>query len=128
MAGVIATGAAARAATTDLVLACDTTLGPVMRAAGALFAARSGVRIHVFPTAPGLILPELSREVQNDIVVTEVAALQRAAQDGLVGPGAARSAAWRNRLVLAARPDAPAGISDDGPIAVTDAIPAFGRL
>jgi molybdate transport system substrate-binding protein len=118
------TATAARADTTDLVLACDTTLGPAMRAAGARFTARAGVRIHVFPTAPGLLLPQLLHEVQNDILVTGEAAIERATQAGLIGPGAVRSGAWRNRLVLAARHDAPPGALDDGPIAVTDPTPA----
>jgi molybdate transport system substrate-binding protein len=118
----IGASAPARADTTDLVLACDATLGPAMRAAGRRFTARSGVRIDVFPTEPGLILPQLSRVVQNDIVVTGLPALQRAIADGLIGPDAARAGSWRNRLVLAARRDA----AGDGPVAVTDPTPASG--
>jgi len=120
----VATVAAAPADTTDLVLACNTTLGPAMRAAAARFAARSGVRVHVFPTPPGLILPQLAHEVQNDIVVTGVAAMQRATDAGFVAAGATRGGPWRNRLVLAARHDAPPGALQEGPIAAPDPTPA----
>jgi hypothetical protein len=95
----VATVSAARASATDLVVACDTTLGPAMRAAGARFTARSGVRIHVFPTPP-------------------------AVEDGLIGSCTARNGSWRNRLVLAARHDAPARAVDAGPVAVSDPTPA----
>ena len=70
-AAILAVVPRARAATSGaaLVLACDTTLGPVMRAAATVYANATGEQIFVFPTPSGLILPQLEREVQNDLVV-----------------------------------------------------------
>ena len=121
----IAVASGARAATTDLVLACDTTLGPAMTDAAKVFAGRSGVQIHVFPTSPGLILPQLAREVQNDIVVTQVDLLRNAVKAGLVEPGADRGH-WRNRLVLAAATGHQPAALTDGAVASSDLTPASG--
>ncbi len=77
----------------------------------------------MFPTEPGLILPQLERNVQNDVVVTQVATLDAAVQAGVVAQGAVRGG-WRNRLVVAARrgalsmPDRPIAICD--PLSVSD--------
>lgn len=109
----------ARAATTDLVVNCDTARGPVITAAAHSFRDASGINVDVFPTAPELILPQLARDVQNDIVVTSAARMEQAARDALVGAGP-RAGAWRNGLVLAARRDAAGG---NGPVAVPDATP-----
>jgi ABC-type molybdate transport system substrate-binding protein len=117
----IATPARAAVNVADLVLACDTALGPAMRAAGNAYANLKGVRVNVFPTGPGLILPQLERQVQNDIVMTQVATLNDAIQAGVVAPGAARGA-WTNRLVIAAKRGAPLML--DKPIAVSDPTPA----
>jgi molybdate transport system substrate-binding protein len=62
---------AANAVTTDLVLNCDTALGPVMTTAAARFFRRANVRVRVFPTGPGLVLPQLAREIQNDLICTQ---------------------------------------------------------
>lgn len=83
----------------DLVVSCDTTLAPTLRRVGAAYLAGSGVRVHVFPAGPGLILPQLLRDIQNDIVVTQVAILEQAAQARVIAsvpPGS-----WRNPLVIA---------------------------
>jgi molybdate transport system substrate-binding protein len=97
-------GAATRAvaATTDLVLACDTTLGPALRAAARVYASTTGVSVNVFATPPGLILPQLQRQVQNDLVMTQPATLAACLQANVVAPGAQRGA-WRNPLVVATR-------------------------
>ena len=113
-------GVAARAEAADvpeLALACDTTLGPALRAVAAAYANATGVRVSVFPTAPGLILPQLERQVQNDIVVTQPATLTAAMQAGVVGQGAVRGA-WRDPLVIAVKNGASAAA--DLPIAVCD--------
>lgn len=111
---------AARAATTDLVVACDTALAPALLRAAAAYTTRSGVEIRLFPTSPGLIVPQLERDVQNDLVVTRLPILEAAAQvDRLASD--ARAGPWRNRLVLAAPRNA---TGSDGPIAVTDPSPA----
>jgi molybdate transport system substrate-binding protein len=121
-AAMLAAASRARAAdVAELVLACDTTLGPAMRAAGDAFAARTGTRVNVFPTAPGLILPQLEREVQNDLVVTQRGALDTAIKSAIVAKDGIRGN-WRNTLVIAARHGASA--ASDKPIAVCDPSPA----
>jgi molybdate transport system substrate-binding protein len=91
--------ARARADTVGLALNCDTTLAPALRQAAAAYRARTGVRVFVFATGPGLILPQLVRGIQNDIVVTQPAILDQAVQAGVVA--SAVPAQWRNPLVLA---------------------------
>lgn len=118
---LLAVAPRARASGTQLVLSCDTTLGPAMRAVAKAYADVAGVRVDVFPTGPGLILPQLERQVQNDIVVTGVAALDAAVQVGVVAAGAARGA-WRNQVVIAAKRGAPS--MPGKPIAASDPSPA----
>jgi molybdate transport system substrate-binding protein len=103
----------------DLVVSCDPTLAPALRKVGAAYRARSGARVHVFPTGPGLILPQLLRDIQNDIVVTQVAILAQAAQAGVIA--SIPHGTWRNPLVLAG----PLGASAiDGIFAANDPSPA----
>jgi molybdate transport system substrate-binding protein len=116
----VAWAGSARADTTDLVVACDTALGPALVAAAAGYASRTGIRVRVFPTSVGLIVPQLEHEVQNDIVVTQVNILDQAAKAGQLAAGKSVGP-WRNPLVLGARPDEPA---PDDIIAVTDPSPA----
>jgi molybdate transport system substrate-binding protein len=104
----------------DLVLACDITLGPAMQAAADAYANSTGQRVNVFPTEPGLILPQLEHTVQNDIVVTQVATMDAAVQAGIVDKAAPRGA-WRNRVVVAALRGAPSMPAK--PIAATDPSP-----
>ncbi len=118
------TASTAHAATTDLVVACDTTLARPLRAVADAFRARASVTAHIFPTSSGLILPQLEREVQNDIVVTRFERLTRATETGIIAPGAARSGGWRNRLVLAAWRDAPAVSLNAVAVAACDPTPA----
>lgn len=70
----------------------------------------------IFATGPGLILPQLVRDIQNDIVVTQTAIL---AQAGIIA--APVRAQWRNPLVIAGRAGA---ATTDGAFAVTDPSPA----
>ena len=107
------------AATTDLAVSCDTAAAPALRLAGQAFRTQSGVRVRVFPTAPGLLLPQLEREIQNDIIFTRIELIDQAEKAGLVQPGG-RVGPWRNRLVTAASA-APAG--PEGSFAVPDASP-----
>jgi molybdate transport system substrate-binding protein len=113
---------AVAATTTDLAVTCDTAAAPAVSAAGLAYRARSGVRIRVFPTAPGLVLPQLQREIQNDIIITQLATIDQAEQEGLVAEGR-RAGPWRNRLVTAAAKP-PAG--PEGSFAVPDASPGSG--
>ncbi len=114
---------AARADTTDLAVLCDLTLGPALRAAGAAYDAHAGVRIHVFPTPPGLIVPQLARDVQIDVVVTQPDILDRAVAAGLLaGP---RSGNWADPLVIA-EPAGAAGPADGGKFALSELPAASG--
>jgi molybdate transport system substrate-binding protein len=119
---VVAVAHTANAATTDLVLNCDTTLAPAMTAAARRFAQLSAVRVRVFPTGPGLILPQLARGIQNDLICTQPATIAAAAQDNLVTAGASQGA-WRNRLVIACRHGSGTA-SLKGRLAVSDPTPA----
>ena len=112
--------APARAATAGLAVTCDTTLAPALREIGATYRARSGVPVFVFPTGPGLILPQLLRDIQNDIVVTQVAIMDQAVQAGVVAP-TPRGRTWHNPLVVAGL----RGVSaSDQTFAVSDPSPA----
>ena len=103
----------------DVVVYGDPTLAHALRDAGALFTARTGAPVHVFSAPPALMLAQLSRQVQNDVLVTGTDWLDRAAQDGLIRP-ATRIGGWRDRLVIA-RPAA--GGADRGVFALTDPTP-----
>jgi molybdate transport system substrate-binding protein len=113
------TPATIRAATTDLAVTCDSAAAPAVIAAGAAYRASTGVRVRVFPTAPGLVLPQLEREIQNDIIVTQLSTIDQAEAVGVVQPGG-RVGPWRNHLVIAAAKQ-PAG--PEGSFAVPDPSP-----
>jgi molybdate transport system substrate-binding protein len=112
----------AEAATTDIVLTCDTTLGPSMRVAAALYRQQMGVQVCVFPTGPGLVLPQLLRGIQNDVVFTQRSIGMEAMGAGLIGVGALQGD-WRNRLVIAV-PQGAGPAAPKGRIAVSDPTPA----
>ncbi len=118
---LVASAGTAHAATNDLVLTCDTALGPAMMAAAKQFLQTAHIRVHVFPTGPGLILPQLAHHIQNDIACTQQAAMRAAVATGLVTAGEPRGA-WRNRLVVAARPGAGTAAATQR-IAVSDPTP-----
>jgi ABC-type molybdate transport system substrate-binding protein len=129
---VLGAFAPARAEGAGLVVSCDTTLAPVLRAVGSAYRARSGVRVFVFPTGPGLILPQLVRDIQNDIVVTQVATLEQAAQAGVVA-SVAMGRTWRNALVIAGARGASAtdrtfAASDPSPASDIDGPALLARL
>ena len=121
----------AAADTVDLALTCDTTLASVLRRAGAAYTARTSVRVFVFPTGPGLILPQLQRDIQNDILVTRVTTLEQAMQQDLVAY--ASVSRWRNRLVIAGLDGASAfdqtlAIPDPNPASAIDGQYVLNRL
>jgi molybdate transport system substrate-binding protein len=120
----LAMASEAKADTTDLAVICDLTLGVPLRSVGVAFRASTGVRIHVFPTAPGLITPQLSREVQIDIVVAQSDVLDQATQAGLLTTSP-RSGSWSNALVIAEMIDA-SGAPDVGKFAVSELAAASG--
>ncbi|MDE2199879.1 MAG: substrate-binding domain-containing protein [Rhodospirillales bacterium] len=94
--------AVAKADTTDLALVCDRCIGHAVMALGVAFTRQTGVRIDVFPTPSGLILPQLAREVQNDVVISLASRVAEGQARGLVLP-APMAGPWRNPLVLAIR-------------------------
>ncbi|WP_375462599.1 substrate-binding domain-containing protein [uncultured Methylobacterium sp.] len=111
---------AAEAATTDLVLACDTALAPVLSAAAERYFETARLRVRVFPTGPGLLIPQIARAVQNDLLFTQTHIMNAAATAKLLA-GAPRGT-WRNPLVLAAARGAGAPALR-GRIAVSDPTP-----
>ncbi|MBV9653397.1 MAG: substrate-binding domain-containing protein [Acetobacteraceae bacterium] len=118
---VLASAASAKADTTDLVLNCDPALVPPMRHAAQRFYASRGVRVRIFPTGPGLLLPQLARAVQNDLICTSRETVRAAIAAGIVAPDAVQGE-WRNKLVLAARKGAGAAALK-GRIAASDPTP-----
>jgi molybdate transport system substrate-binding protein len=108
------------ATTTDLAVTCDAAAAPAVILAAKAYRAKAGVRVRVFPTAPGLVLPQIERAIQNDIIVTQIPTIDQAERQGLVAPGG-RAGPWRNRLVTAAAKQ-PAG--PDGSFVVPDPSPA----
>ena len=107
------------AGTSDLAVSCDAAAAPAVRAAGAAYRNRTGVRVRVFSTPPGLLLPQIERQIQNDIIVTRISRIQQAESQALVQPGR-RAGPWRNRLVVASA-KTPAG--PQGSFAVPDPSP-----
>src|SRR4051794_27500173 len=91
---------AARPDSPDLAVTCDTTLAPALRKVASAYTARTGVRVFVFPTGPGLILPQLARDIQNDIVVTQLPILEQIAQAEIIASISA-GPRWHNSLVIA---------------------------
>lgn len=104
----------------DIVVYCDPTLAHAMRDIGSLFDARNQAPVHVFSAPPTLMLAQLARHVQNDILVTETGWMDRAESEGLIQSGT-RVGGWRNRLVIARQ--AAAARADDV-FALTDPTPA----
>jgi hypothetical protein len=106
--------------TTDLAVSCDDPATAAMRRAAMAFRHQNGVRVRLFPTAANLLLPQLQREIQNDIILTRLDVIDAAEKLGLVKPGG-RVGPWRNRLVLAeaAQPSGP-----EGSYAIPDPTPA----
>ncbi len=113
----------ARAETTDLVVICDPPLAAPLGLAGAAFRARAGVHLRLFPTAPGLIVPQLAHDVQNDLIVTQLGVLDEAARAGLLA--GARSGNWGNQVVVAELVGA-AGPAGSGKFAVSELAGASG--
>jgi molybdate transport system substrate-binding protein len=103
----------------DLAVTCDSTLAPALRKVADAYKARFSSHVFIFPTGPGLILPQLVRDIQNDIVVTQTAILEQAAEASVIA--APVHAQWRNPLVIAGRGG---GAMVDGAFAVTDPSPA----
>jgi molybdate transport system substrate-binding protein len=111
----------AKADTIDLSLACDTAFAPALRKVAAAYRVKTSAEVFVFPTGPGLILPQLERDIQNDIVATQIAILEQLQQARIIAavPTAPR---WRTPLVIAGR-SATAAL--DQTFTAPDPTPAF---
>jgi len=109
----------ASASAQGVVTYCDPTLAPVMRDAGATFERYSGASVFVFSAPPPLMLAQLARHVQNDVLITGAGWMDQAEQARLIQPGS-RVGSWQVRLVIARRAgNAPS----NGTFAITDATP-----
>ena len=109
------------AVSTELALMCDVTLGATLLLAADAYRASTGVRVQVFPTAPGLIVPMLSRDVLIDIVMTRLQTLEEATKAGVLKSGSSFGT-WRTPIVVAR----PAGSTADGKFAVSELPSASG--
>ena len=119
---LVALARPAHAETTDLILNCDPAMAAPMAAAAQLFAKTHGVVVNIFPTPPGLILPQIARHIQNDMVITRSAAIADAVAASTISADAPHAGQWRNRLVLARRAGA-TNSNVTGRVAVADATP-----
>ena len=68
------------------------------------------------------MLPQLQRNVQNDLVVTQDVTIAQATQAGVIAQGA-QAGPWRDRLVIAGLRGG-AALAADTPIAASDPSPA----
>jgi hypothetical protein len=103
----------------------------VLRTIGAAYRAVTSVRVFVFPTGPGLILPQLERDIQNDIVVARVPTIEQAMQQNLIAYVYAPR--WLNPLVIAGRDrvsalDRTLAVADPNPASVVDGAYVLTRL
>jgi ABC-type molybdate transport system substrate-binding protein len=125
---VPAVATAAPSTAPDVVVYCDRALRRAMEATGRLFTVRTGARIHVFCAAPPLMLAQIERVTQNDVLVTLDTAMDEASRRKLVQPET-RIPLGANRLVLASQaasgppatdPAAIARLIGKGPLAAPD--------
>ncbi|MEO8714549.1 MAG: substrate-binding domain-containing protein [Acetobacteraceae bacterium] len=91
-----------RAAIPDVIVYGDPTLGRAIRNLSALFTARTKAPVAVFSAPPALMLAQLEREAQNDVLLTLVGAMDQGEREHLIRPGT-RIGRWRNSLAIAAR-------------------------
>lgn len=102
-------GRRARAATMsapDVVVYCDSTLAPAMRAAGADFRRRTGVPVRVFAAPGPQSLALIAHGARNDVLATQTNWMDQGAAQGLVKP-AMRIGGWRDPVVLAGKDATP---------------------
>ncbi len=123
----LAAAAPARAATAHYPMACDPALVPALRQAAEVFLGKTDIFVHMLPTSPALLVPQLTHQIQNDIVMARDDIAAGVAAAGYPTPPGAPSPRFRNRLVLATRVDAPASAIKSGPFAITDKTPDQDR-
>lgn len=86
----------------NVVVYCDKALRRTMEDTGRLFTARHGAPVNVFCAAPPLMLAQIERVTQNDILITQTEIMDLAARQKLIRE-ATRIPLGRDHLVLAAR-------------------------
>jgi len=106
----------------DVAVFCDAALAPCIRALGVAFPAP----VHVFSAPPPLMLAQIARETQTDLLITLASAMDESVRLGLVVPET-RYDGWQTQLVFAAAArSGPVGLSElphflaDSKLAVTD--------
>lgn len=132
VAGVVVSGPVrADTPAPDVAVFCDPTLRFAMRDVGRLFTARVHAPVHVFCAPPRLMLAEIARDTQTDVLITLSSTMDEAARLGLISAGT-RIETWRNHLVFAARaggggresqsmdPATIRGLLENGHLAITD--------
>ncbi len=108
----------------NVVVYCDKALRRTMEDTGRLFTARRGAPVNVFCAAPPLMLAQIERVTQNDILITQAGVMDLAARQGLIR-AATRIPLGRDRLVLAARSGkSPGDGANADPVAVLRGIGA----
>ncbi len=112
----------------NVVVYCDKALRGAVRRTGELFTARSQAPINLFCAAPTLMLAQIERITQNDVLITQSAAMDAAARRGLIRPDT-RIPLGRDRLVFATLEGGAQRLSDPlhllrrigtGPVALPD--------
>lgn len=113
----------------DIVVYCDPALRATIEHVGRLFTASNGARVNVFCAAPALMLAQIERVVQNDVLVTQATWMDEAMRRALIKPST-RIPLGANRLVLAVSGQATAppltdraairGLIGAGPLAIPD--------
>ncbi len=84
----------------NVIVYCDPALRAAIEDAGRLFTASNGARVNVFCAAPTLMLAQIERVVQNDVLVTQADWMDEAVRRALIKPST-RMPLGANRLVLA---------------------------
>ncbi|HEY6432464.1 MAG TPA: substrate-binding domain-containing protein [Acetobacteraceae bacterium] len=128
IAGLAATAHADPSTAPNVVVYCDKSLRDAVRRTGELFTARTRAPMNLFSAAPTLMLAQIERITQNDVLITQSAAMDQAARRGLIHPDT-RIPLGRDRLVFATLEGGTQRLSDPlhllhrigtGPLAVPD--------
>lgn len=101
--------------TTDYPMAADPAVAAGLKSAAAAHRGVTGIFVHILPTAPALLVPQMTHQIQNDIVMARedvIADLDRAGYFVEATP----RPRFADRLVIAGLSEA--GLA--GPIAFTD--------
>ncbi len=101
--------------TTDYPMAADPALMAALTTAAAAYREQTGIFVHVLPTAPALLVPQMTHQIQNDIVMARSDVIADLDQAGYFVEGTPRPR-FANPYVLAARD----GRGIVGPLAFTD--------